>query len=451
VPNGVTHWEAKNDMAALHVVLKYLDYVPEVCNSGIGCRPRALTLPLVDSIDRDVTFLPGRDETYDPRFLVHGNPATGTSGLFDAGSWQEALSGWAKTVVVGRATLQGTPCGVILVETRITKKFDPADPADPTSTSTFVSQAGQVWFPDSARKTADALEDFHRERLPCFILANWRGFSGGMRDMYDEVLKFGASIVDNLRVYQAPVFIYIPPFGELRGGAWVVVDPVINHHGVVEMYCDATARGGILEPAGVVEIKFREPELRELIRRNDRQVAQLIASDDASEAKKRESALLPLYNDIAVHFADLHDTPGRMKAKQCVLDIIPWKDSRRVFGVKLQRKLKEVQMALQLVSRGVAGNLEEAIRKLVDGKQDWAPGASWHTHDREALAYMERPETAQALELQSRVATASRLLETMKTAMGALGGEEETRACLQTILQDDKVRLMVESLLRSPK
>lgn len=49
-----------------------------------------------------------------------------------------------------------------------------------------------------------------------------------MRDMFDEVLKFGASIVDNLRVYTSPVFIYIPPEGELRGGAWVVVDPVIN-------------------------------------------------------------------------------------------------------------------------------------------------------------------------------------------------------------------------------
>lgn len=29
------------------------------------------------------------------------------------------------------------------------------------------------------------------EELPLFILANWRGFSGGMRDMYNEVLKFG--------------------------------------------------------------------------------------------------------------------------------------------------------------------------------------------------------------------------------------------------------------------
>ena len=47
-------------------------------------------------------------------------------------------------------------------------------------------------------------------------------------DMYQEVLKYGAMIVDALRVYRQPVFAYLPPHGELRGGAWVVVDPTIN-------------------------------------------------------------------------------------------------------------------------------------------------------------------------------------------------------------------------------
>lgn len=51
-----------------------------------------------------------------------------------------------------------------------------------------------------------------------------------------------------------PVFVYIPPEGELRGGAWVVIDPTINAE-VMEMYVDSTARGGILEPSGIVEIK----------------------------------------------------------------------------------------------------------------------------------------------------------------------------------------------------
>ena len=44
-----------------------------------------------------------------------------------------------------------------------------------------VNQAGQVWFPDSAFKTAQAIRDFGREGLPLIIFANWRGFSGGMK------------------------------------------------------------------------------------------------------------------------------------------------------------------------------------------------------------------------------------------------------------------------------
>ncbi len=51
------------------------------------------------------------------------------------------------------------------------------------------AQAGQVWFPDSALKTAHAMEEFDREGLPLFVLANWRGFSGGQRDLFEGVLQ----------------------------------------------------------------------------------------------------------------------------------------------------------------------------------------------------------------------------------------------------------------------
>jgi len=48
----------------------------------------------------------------------------------------------------------------------------------------IIQQAGQVWFPDSAYKTAQAIEDFNREKLPLMVFANWRGFSGGMKGIY---------------------------------------------------------------------------------------------------------------------------------------------------------------------------------------------------------------------------------------------------------------------------
>ena len=74
--------------------------------------------------------------------------------------------------------------------------------------------------------------------------------------MYNEILKLGAMIVDALVEYQHPIFIYIPKHGELRGGAWVVIDPAINPE-KMEMYADLDSRGGILEPPGIVEVKFR--------------------------------------------------------------------------------------------------------------------------------------------------------------------------------------------------
>ena len=46
-----------------------------------------------------------------------------------------------------------------------------------------------MWFPDSAAKTAAAMQEFNAEGLPLFVLANWRGFSGGQRDLFEGVLQ----------------------------------------------------------------------------------------------------------------------------------------------------------------------------------------------------------------------------------------------------------------------
>ncbi|MEQ2179316.1 hypothetical protein GOODEAATRI_023458 [Goodea atripinnis] len=60
-------------------------------------------------------------------------------------------------------------------------------------------------------------------------------------DMYDQVLKFGAYIVDALHSFRQPVLVYIPPHAELRGGSWVVIDPTINLL-CMELYADRQSR-----------------------------------------------------------------------------------------------------------------------------------------------------------------------------------------------------------------
>lgn len=216
--NGVSHQTANDDFDGVEKIVEWMSFVPERKGSPIPIRA------LSDDWNRDVAYYPPPKQTYDVRWLIAGKDEDEgfLPGLFDKDSFEEALGGWARTVVVGRARLGGIPMGVIGVETRSVENVTPADPANPDSMEMISTEAGGVWYPNSAFKTAQALRDFNNgEQLPVMILANWRGFSGGQRDMYNEVLKYGSHIVDALVKYEQPIFVYIPPYGELRGGSWV--------------------------------------------------------------------------------------------------------------------------------------------------------------------------------------------------------------------------------------
>ena len=223
--NGVSHMTATDDFEGVSKIVDWLAFVPDKKNNPIPIGLHS------DPWDRNVTFFPPAKQAYDVRHLIAGKDDDEgfLSGLFDKDSFQESLGGWARTVVVGRARLGGIPIGVIGVETRSVENVTPADPANPDSIEQITQEAGGVWYPNSAFKTAQAIQDFNNgEQLPLMILANWRGFSGGQRDMYNEVLKYGSYIVDALVKYEQPIFVYIPPFGELRGGSWVSLTRSVN-------------------------------------------------------------------------------------------------------------------------------------------------------------------------------------------------------------------------------
>lgn len=206
--------------------------------------------------------------------------------------------------------------------------------------------------------------------------------------MFDEVLKFGSMIVDALVNFKQPVFVYIPPFAELRGGAWVVVDPTINSE-VMEMYAATEGRGGVLEPAGMVEIKFRKGDLLKSAHRLDPKLIEMSATlkelkagagserDVAvleTEIAERETKLLVLYRQIAEHFADLHDTPGRMKVKGVITDVVPWKRSRSYFYWRLRRRLGEMHLRKQLQAASVVPGQPDSRMSLSESTklmQSW--------------------------------------------------------------------------------
>ncbi|KAI4160750.1 MAG: hypothetical protein LQ342_005463 [Letrouitia transgressa] len=389
--NGVSHMTAEDDFAGVTKIVEWLSFVPDKKNNPIPIAPN------VDSWDRNIQYYPPYQQTYDVRWLIAGKEDDEgfLSGLFDKDSFQESLGGWAKTVVVGRARLGGIPMGVIGVESRSVENVTPADPANPDSMEQIATEAGGVWYPNSAFKTAQAIRDFNKgEQLPLMILANWRGFSGGQRDMYNEVLKYGSYIVDALVAYEQPIFVYIPPLGELRGGSWVVVDPTINAD-CMEMYADEDARGGVLEPEGIVNIKYRRERQLETMARLDDTYASLkkalsdksLSPEKQTEIKnqmtERENLLLPVYSQISLQFADLHDRAGRMKAKDTIRHPLQWKNARRFFYWRLRRRLNEESVLKKMATSSIRGPVSRAhnLRNL----QAWT-GIQDFEHDDRAVA-----------------------------------------------------------------
>lgn len=94
------------------------------------------------------------------------------------------------------------------------------------------------------------------------------------------------------------------------------------------------------------------------------------------QVKEREAYLMPLLHQVAVHFADLHDTPERMLEKGCISvsfhvvlvfcellsihrlsiscalspqEIVPWRKSRKILYMRLKRVLLENRILKDLM------------------------------------------------------------------------------------------------------
>jgi acetyl-CoA carboxylase / biotin carboxylase 1 len=145
----------------------------------------------------------------------------------------------------------------------------------------------------------------------------------------------------------------------------------------MEMYADEEARGGVLEPEGIVNIKYRRDKQLDTMARLDPTYAQLraqlaeknLSSEQTSEIKlkltEREKLLGPVYMQIALQFADLHDRAGRMEAKGTIRMPLRWQNARRFFYWRLRRRLSEEVLLKRLASAAAnpATNVTSAANK----------------------------------------------------------------------------------------
>lgn len=82
------------------------------------------------------------------------------------------------------------------------------------------------------------------------------------------------------------------------------------------------------------------------------------------QIKERITSLLPMYHIVAVHFADLQDTPVRLLEKGCLNDVIPWRESRKWFYWRLRRVLIEDQFVKKILDISSSSNFVEAKAML---------------------------------------------------------------------------------------
>jgi acetyl-CoA carboxylase / biotin carboxylase 1 len=151
----------------------------------------------------------------------------------------------------------------------------------------------------------------------------------------------------------------------------VVIDPTINPQ-QMEMYADEEARGGVLEPEGIVNIKYRREKQLDTMARLDATYGDLrrqledksLSNEQLSEIKvkmaEREEQLLPVYLQIALQFADLHDRAGRMEAKGTIRQPLQWKNARRFFYWRLRRRLSEELIIKRMTEAQPAPTLKAA-------------------------------------------------------------------------------------------
>lgn len=133
----------------------------------------------------------------------------------------------------------------------------------------------------------------------------------------------------------------------------------------VEVYADPAARAGVLEPEGIVEIKFKKQDLLTLMQRVDPELIALREQNAAGSESKiaaRQKALLPMYHQVMPYVVSIdpmtwvHSSAQRLPAGNArpVSYASPWCRRRFVVMVDDRSKLsaKEHVMTLLVCAGG---------------------------------------------------------------------------------------------------
>lgn len=168
---------------------------------------------------------------------------------------------------------------------------------------------------------------------------------------------------------------------------------------------------------------------------NDSKLSPEEHAEISSKIVKREKALLPIYAQISVQFADLHDRSGRMLAKGVIRREIKWVDARRFFFWRLRRRLNE-EYVLKLIGEQLknANKLEKVARL-----KSWMPTVDYDD-DQAVSTWIEESHAKlqkriEELKLESKKSNIIKLLQedpsnaasVMKEFIDRLSDEEKEK------------------------
>jgi acetyl-CoA carboxylase/biotin carboxylase 1 len=130
-----------------------------------------------------------------------------------------------------------------------------------------------------------------------------------------------------------------------------------------------------------VEIKYKQKDILKTMHRLDSKIKALVARQNTTQSKEeadqikkqieaREKELTSVYEQVAISFADLHDTPGRMKAKGCIREVLTWKTSRQYFFYRVKRRLNEEYLKKNIAVANPTFSEDEVTALLQEWMKD---------------------------------------------------------------------------------
>ncbi|KAI5186383.1 acetyl-CoA carboxylase / biotin carboxylase 1 [Nematocida homosporus] len=302
--NGTVHRVVKTETEGIHEILQWLEFILTrhfptalIPNAAVNSRPLNTTTTTT-SISPTSTSPTNTSLNTNPNLTRESfTPEEIIALLSDQDSFIEYLSEWAPNVQTGRARMNGHSYGVVF-------------PRSSTVTTEIPSNSRQqiIWtqnvlLPETSKKIAQAIKEFSVEGLPILMLVHWRGFTAGHLDMFEGALQHGAAIVTSMEEAQVPIFVYLGPNAELRGGSWVVFDKRISEK--VFFAAHSTGTGSVMHPDGLATVKFKQPEIEATLTRSQAPIT--------NATKMR----------LGHKFCALHDTATRMLKMKVIDKIVP--------------------------------------------------------------------------------------------------------------------------------